>query len=193
MRRWPAAWRPAVRALAWAAAATPTTRPSCFSPTTPRTSGRPACSVALSLQWRSLGKVPPRQRPECGPCASSGRPWLHWALQHSHRGRGRATGRPDSTAGARAVSRLLGRLSIRMALDHPGGLRHPVVLCEVCAEEGRRRLVSTLAFLISGGLGGARRRNIVRDTARRQTPRTTACHCEGNAGLGVIRAELNCN
>eukprot|EP00964_Phaeocystis_antarctica_P005371 scaffold2940_cov63-Phaeocystis_antarctica.AAC.7 len=30
-----------------------------------------------------------------------------------------------------------------MAFDHPAGLRHPVVLCEVRAEEGRRRLVST--------------------------------------------------
>ena len=104
-------------------------------------------------------KVPPWQCPECGPCLLLRVPFVAPGGSASRRGRGRATGRPASAVGARVVS---AASAVDFMAFHPAARRrHPVVLGEVRAEEGRRRVVSS-CFPPPGRLGAwvARRRNI---------------------------------
>ena len=86
-------------------------------------------------------KVPPWQCPECGPCLLLRVPFVAPGGSPSRRGRGRATGRPASAVGARVVS---AASAVDFMAFHPAARRrHPVVLGEVRAEEGRRRVVSS--------------------------------------------------
>ena len=142
LRRWPAAWPAAARALAWVVPGTLTTRPSCSSPTTPRTSGRPACSLALSRRCDSMVKVlPPLGCPESDPMPSRRAPGGPGRLQMIRAGM-LATGVPATDARA---SRLPASVPARRfhGLYSSGGVRDPVALCEVRAEEGWCRVVST--------------------------------------------------
>ena len=86
-------------------------------------------------------KCPLGSAPNAAPAASLGCPSWHRAARPSRRGRGRATGRPASAVRARVVSAASG---VNFMAFHPAARRrHPVLVGEVRAEEGRRRVVSS--------------------------------------------------